>query len=210
MGSEYLVAGLRIATVMVPVALYFLIVGLLNSRRRPQLLTGRRDFALLVVALSPLFALPALSYFGVTLRTVAVAAGCVAAVVWLLAPRGKTWVIYNLLPSEAAEIAAHVLRDAGVHFTPTRHGFEIPAGGSVELSAFRMLRNVTVRLRGGDETLARRFEAGLEREVSAVRVETAPMAVAMLLVAVAMMVTPLTLVAHRADEIVRLLTDLLP
>ena len=100
--------------------------------------------------------------------------------------------------------------DAGVHFTPTRHGFEIPAGGSVDLSAFRMLRNVTVRLRGGDEMLARRFEAGLERELSAVRVEAAPMAVAMLLVAVAMMVTPLTLVAHRADEIVRLLTDLLP
>ncbi|MGB2822184.1 MAG: hypothetical protein WBF17_14465, partial [Phycisphaerae bacterium] len=56
--------SLRIATVVVPVALYFLVLGLLNSRPRPQLLRGRRDFALLIVALSPLFVLPVLHWAG--------------------------------------------------------------------------------------------------------------------------------------------------
>ena len=37
--------SMRIVTVVMPVAVYFLILGLLNSRRHPQLLTGRRDFA---------------------------------------------------------------------------------------------------------------------------------------------------------------------
>ena len=52
----------RMATVVVPVALYFLALGLLNSRRCPQLLRGRRDFALLIVALCPLFVCPALGW----------------------------------------------------------------------------------------------------------------------------------------------------
>jgi hypothetical protein len=41
-GIEQLGISLRIAMVVVPVALYFLILGLLNSRPCPQLLRGRR------------------------------------------------------------------------------------------------------------------------------------------------------------------------
>ena len=59
LGSADLGSTVRVATVVVPVAVYFLILGLLNSRRRPQMLSGRLDFALMITALSPLFLVPA-------------------------------------------------------------------------------------------------------------------------------------------------------
>ena len=66
-------ASAEIATVVVPVAVYFLVLGLLNSRPHPQLLSGRLDFALLTAAISPLFAVPVLRYFGISLLSVATA-----------------------------------------------------------------------------------------------------------------------------------------
>ncbi len=210
-GSEYLTIPFRIALVVVPVAVYFLVLGLLNSRRHPQLLRGRGDFALLLVALSPLFVLPALSYLGVSTVTVLLAVTAVAGCIWLLSPRGQTWVIYNMPLGEACEVVARTLSGMGLEVRRRQGGFELPGcGAGVELGGFSLLRNVSVRLCGpGAPTLARQFEQQLSQTLSSIRTEASPMAVSLLLVAVAMLVAPLTLMAHRAAEIVRLLTDLL-
>ena len=39
---------LRLVTVLIPMGMYFLLLGLLNSHQHPQLLSGRRDFTLLL------------------------------------------------------------------------------------------------------------------------------------------------------------------
>jgi len=62
LSTGQLSASLRVAAVVVPVAVYFLVLGLLNSRRHPQLLRARRDFLLLIAALCPLFVLPVLEW----------------------------------------------------------------------------------------------------------------------------------------------------
>jgi hypothetical protein len=212
LANEYFSSSVpvQIATVVVPVAVYFLILGLLNTRRHPQLLSGRQDFALLIVALCPLFVLPALNYVGITRTSVAVAAAVVAVAIWLLAPRGRTWVIYNMPMTEARNLIERVLSGLSADLVVEGGVYRLPGDdASVHVGGFSLLRNVTLRLHGGSDDLARRFEAELHRALQAVRVEASSMAVALLLVATAMLVAPFTLMVHRVPEIVRVLTDLL-
>lgn len=208
--SEYAGFFLRVTMVVVPVGLYFLLLGLLNSRRHPQVLSGRQDFSLLIVAFSPVLIHPVLSLVGVSLTTVVAAGLVVAGAVVLLAPRRGKWVIYNL-PTEQARLAVGACLEAiGLPAREDASGFRSEGGDVVvRMIAFPLLRNVSVRIEGGHEALHRRFEASLAGVLSTQRAETSPATVALLLVAVGMMVAPLTLVAHRGDEIVRILVDLL-
>ncbi len=208
---DQLTVPVDIATLVVPVGLYFLVLGLLNSRRHPQLLRGRSDFALLLVALSPLFALPAISYVGVSPLTVLAITAVVVGAIWALAPRGETWVIYNTPLDQGARAVEQALTAMDLHAARNRRGVFRLRGkdATIEISSFSLLRNVSIRLRGGDVSLGRRFEGELAGVLSEIRTEPSPMGVGLLLVATAMLVAPLTLVAHRAGEIVRILTDLL-
>lgn len=200
----------QIATVVVPVGVYFLILGLLNSRKNPQLLSGRQDFAVLIVALCPLFALPVLNYVGITWVSVLIAVGAIAAGVYLLAPRAGNWVVYNLPLRQARPLVRGVLEAMGTRPVGRREGFYLPDRDAlVEVGGFPLLRNVTVRLKGGRDDLARRLENRLQRRLRDVPAETSPSAVGLMLVATAMLVAPFALVAHRVPEIVRVLTDLL-
>ncbi|HUS48514.1 MAG TPA: hypothetical protein VM098_10355 [Phycisphaerae bacterium] len=209
LGTQYLAFAARITTMVVPVWLYFLILGLLNSRRTPQLISGRRDFTLMVAALSPLFVLPVLQYLGATLVTAAAAVAALVGIVVLLGPRGSAWVIYNMPAEQARNVIATVLKSLGHEVLPEKDGFRLGGeGASVRIGGFPLLRNISVRLEGGGRELADRFESALSQSLAGTRAETTPMAVSMLLIATAMMVLPLTLMAHRVPELVRILTDL--
>lgn len=202
--------SLQIAAVVVPVSLYFLILGLLNTRHRPQLLRARRDFAMLIVALSPLFACPLLSWVGHS--PAALAAGAVVAVAALLAlrPPRASWVVYNITPAEAADAVTRSLERSGLSFQRDQGDqvFHLP-GGSVELSSFPLLRNVSIRMTGCDDRAVGLFEQALAGRIELLSAQTTPMAMAMLLVATAMLVAPLVMVAPKAVEIVRILTGML-
>jgi hypothetical protein len=209
---EYSGFSVNLAAAMVPVALYFFLIGLLNSRRHPQLLTARQDFSLLVVALCPLVVLPILQALQVSsLPAIAIVAGVVGLGVYLLGPQGRSLVIYNVSLAEARKAVSQALLRAGLPFEQTQDGFRIATHRSqVKLSAFPLLRNVTVSFSGDADDDWTTLERCLHRGLSRVEVEPAPMAVAMLLVATAMIVTPLSLVARdRGPEIVRILTDLI-
>ena len=199
---------MEIAAVVAPVAVYFLVLGLLNSRPHPQLLSGRMDFAILTVALSPLLLMPLLSWLGVSLPAVAAAAVVLGAGALVLAPRGRNWVVYNVHASEARAAVAGALRKLGLEFRLEGGGYALD-GASVRFGAFAPLRNATIRLVGGDRELARRFEKALGEVLRSCEAQTSPMAVSLLLVATAMLVAPLALMAHRVPDIVRLLTDLI-
>jgi hypothetical protein len=206
---EYLDIYLRIATVAVPVGVYFLILGLLNSRRNPQLLSGLQDFALLIAAISPLFVLPALQYVGMSVWTVAAAAAAVAGIILVLAPRGPSWVVYNLSQLQARRAIGRILQEIGSSFTESKVGFHLHDENCfVEIGGFPLLHNVSVRLRGGNEQTAIRFEEALSAAMASIKAEANPAGVSLLLVATGMLITPLALMAHEVPQIVRLLTDL--
>jgi hypothetical protein len=209
-GSEHFGIAIRTAGAIVPVALYFLVLGLLNSRRRPQVLSGRMDFALLVLALSPLFLVPILNCVGITPIAIALSAAALAAAIAILAPKGATWVIYNIPAQESAEIVARTLRRYGIESSPCPQGLALPDHQAiVYLSRFNFLRNVSVRLEGGTSEFAAQFAQALAGGMARVSAQTSPMAMGLLLVATGMLVAPLALVANHVPEVVRVLTDLI-
>jgi hypothetical protein len=200
----------RVVTLTAPVAAYFLVLGLLNTRRRPQMLTGRADFALLIAALSPLVFLPVTrSLGGSPLAGLAVAVSLAAAIL-VLSPAGRSWVIYNVSPYAARDAVAAALRGMGMDFARSAEGFTVQAAQvTVTVEGFWLLRNTTIRLAGGDRGFAKAFQAALAGRLAILECQTSPMAVSMLLVAMVMLALPLALMAQDAPQIVRLLTDLL-
>jgi hypothetical protein len=208
---EHLGAPMLLAALVAPVAVYFLLLGLLNSRPHPQLLSGRRDFALLAVAFGPLFVLPVAHATGGSPLAIAAAMGAVIAAVALLGPRGQTWVIYNLSLDRARRLVRSALEETGVTANEAGDVFALPDHGArLEVGGFALLRNVSIRLIGVDRAVADAIVAAIARRLRGVTVATSPSTVALLLVATAMLVAPLAVVAQQMPQIVRLLTDLLP
>lgn len=211
LGMEPVETALRVVTTIAPVAMYFFLLGLLNTRRHPQLLTGRQDSALLTLALCPLLIAPVVHWLGGGPRTALACGAMLAGGVWLLSSRGKTWVVYNLSASAVRRIARKILRAMGVETIVSGTRLRRDTGESLlEISHFPFPRNVTLRPFGEKETFWREFEARLSHQLQQIETEPQPMAVTLLLLATAMIVAPLALMVHHAPEIVRLLNDLMP
>ena len=208
--------SLQIALAAVPVAVYFLVLGLLNSQPRPQLLSSRLDFILLMTAFSPLCIVPLLTWIGVNLLTIALAVGGVVAVICLLAPRKhQGWVIYNISLEKALRSAQRAMDVAGIAYSRQGNVLHLPGGQEIRLSAFPLLRNVAIAVQshnkpGGEVRSAlQRFEAEVARRVGRIEVTPSPMAVSFVLISTAMIVTPLVLMADRMPEMVRIISDMI-
>ena len=205
--------ALRVASVIAPVAMYFLILGLLNSRRRPQILSGRLDFTLLIGALCPLLIVPALHAVGVSAISVGLAIAAVVCAISVLAPSSGSWVIYNVSPPQAKRGIRLALRGMGQKWRMDGDAFVLDSRqGRIHVSSFPMLRNVTIRFSGcreQEQKLSDRLGRELSSVLSGMSAETEPAAAALLLVATVMMLVPLAFMANHAGEIVRILTDLL-
>jgi len=208
LGSEYFGASMRVATVMAPVAGYFFVIGMLNTRRRPQILTGRLDFSLLMLALCPGFVLPMLSSFGLSPLAATSLIVSISAGVWIFGPGERNWVIYNLSPGQADRVLRNAMDEMGWKYRITSGGYSVDEHKiNLKVSGFWILHNVSVQLIGGSDKICCDFARELGSAVARRSARPQAMAVAMLLVAVGMLVAPLALVAHRVPEIVRLLAD---
>lgn len=209
--TEYLGMPVRLATIVVPVACYFLILGLLNSRRHPKLLTGTQDFVLLVSAMSPLFLLPALSYLTSLWAILLVGGAAALAVLALLTgSQSGSWVIYNLPYLQARQALEKALDRMGVELQERAGGLALPGRNAfVRISAFPLLRNVSIRVQGADPQFTRQLGLELSAALHTIEAQTSPMAMGLLMVATAMLIAPMAVMVQRAPEIVRILTDLL-
>ncbi len=210
-GTEQLTVPIQVATVVVPVGVYFFILGLLNSRAHPQLLTGKIDFALLITAWSPIFVFPMLDLLGISIGTALLSVIGIAALVVFLGPGKGNWVIYNLSFLEAKSLLRRLVYQLDKDAIESRSGFELPACQvRIEIGGFGLLKNISIRLHGGNENFSILFQQDLAAELNSISTETSPMAVTLLLVATCMLVAPVTLMARHTSEIVRIITDLLP
>jgi hypothetical protein len=210
-GSDQLGLSIQAAVVLAPVAVYFFLLGLLNSQRCPQLLSARADFFLLTAAMLPIFCLPVLLSVGASVWTLLVAiAAMLAAAAVLAPPRSGQWVVYNISAAEALRAAESALRAMGEPFHREGRDLICPSAGvSLRLRPMGLLRNVTFAAGGeGAARFAGRFEPLLSRELERVETTGRAMASTFLLLATAMLVAPLGLFADRMPEIVRIITDL--
>ena len=211
LGIEQLDVPLRVAAVVVPAAVYFLLLGLLNSQRSPQLLRGRTDFILLIAAFLPTFCVPVLDYLGTSFWAAAAVAVAVVGTALLLAPgRSGSWVIYNIGLPESLRAVERTLQAMGESFS--RRGRRLLLTGrdvTLRFTSMPLLKNITIAAEGADvRSFQRDFEGHFGRQLGLVPSGPTPMAATFLLLAAGMLVTPLALVADRMPEMVRVITDL--
>ncbi len=208
-GAEQLELVFRVTMVVVPVALYFFILGFLNTRLHPQVLSGRQDFAILTVALSPLVFGPFVHYFGDNLLVLVVGVSLLGLAGFVLTPCGRSLVIYNMTLSGARRVVAGVLKRQGMSVKVSGRGVGIHDNEAfVEISGFPFLRVITIRMADGNEEFWNDFQTMLINRVQRIEVVPRPIAVSLLLVATCMLVAPMILVVQHTPEIVRLLEDL--
>ena len=203
--------SVHLAGILVPLAVYFFVLGMLNTRRHPQMLTARQDLALLVLALSPLALLPMVNAWGLAAALAVAGVGALLALTLhrLIPPRGD-WVIYNITPGQARRAVRRGLQQCGLEAEPCREGYQLSENrGLLRVGGFPLLHNVSLRLENALADLARTLPGHLHGQLVQMEAEQRPTGLAMLLVSTAMIVVPLTLAAPRAGEIVRLLGDLL-
>jgi hypothetical protein len=211
LGIQQATLTIMVSAVALPAALYFLLIGVLNSRTTPQLVRGRTDFICLTVAFSPMFALPLLQAVGASAISVVVVLGAIVAATAALAPpRRGNWVIYNTALDDAMASAEQALSEMDRPFRRDGRRLRLTDGDlTVRLSSIPLLRNVSIQLEGpADEGFSGRFEARLADRLGAVPAGATPMASAFLMIATALLAAPLALAADRMPEMVRLLTDL--
>jgi len=199
------------ALVVLPVAVYFLLLGLLNSRPRPQLLAARTDFLLLNGAFFPAFCVPVVGALAASAWALPLVLGAVVGLMALLAPpRGGGWVIYNITLPQTLRALERALRATGEPFR--REGRQLVLtrrDARFHLTAPPLLRNVSVWSEGPDRRLiAELLEPALRRELGRLQAQPNPAALTFLLIATAMLVAPLGLFADRMPEMVRLITAL--
>ena len=212
LGLEQYGLPLQVAAVVIPAAVYFLLLGLLNSQRTPQLLRSRTDFILLILAFSPLFFMPLLISLGAASWTFVAVLALVVVGTVLMAPAATGhWVIYNITLPEVLRCAERALRGMDISFR--RDGRRLILDGrnvTVSFGTLPLLRNVSITAEGADLAgFDAAFAAALGKQLGGIQAETTPMAAAFLLISIVMLVTPLSFVAERMPEMVRLIGGLL-
>jgi hypothetical protein len=162
---------LRLLPAALPIAVYLAWLGVVHLRRRPTLITGRRDLLLLALALAPLPA-AALDWSLVAAhRFQALALGALLlAAVLAFAPREVcSWVFYNADRDDVAGLIGGCLDRMGETYRREGDHFHFPERTlRLTLGSMPILHNVVVYYsyrRGEDGPAAEYLEQQLRRHV---------------------------------------------
>jgi hypothetical protein len=189
----------RVAVALLPVAAYLLLVGLVNLRRRPFLISGGSDLAALGLALSglafigPLDLLrpePATAEFGNFIWLVLLAFYWLWLVLIVLLARPRL-VVYNTSIEELHPLLAEAASRLDSEARWAGHSLALPQlGVQLHLESFDLMRNVSLVSSGGQQSLDgwRRLARELTASLRRLRVKPNPrglviVAVSLLLIA---------------------------
>jgi hypothetical protein len=211
---------LHLCIALGPLAVYFLVLGLLNLSRYPFLTTGARDLGALGVAVSGLavagpmelfFPETAAARFGGFAWVLLLAMyGLLVLLVCLLArPR---LVIYNLGETELREVLARLLPQIDKHAQVTGDTLLLPTlGVQAHIEPFASLRNVQVVASGPRQSYAgwQQFELQLALALREIRVAPNPYGVTLLLFAGVMTVLVAAFMAGSPQAVAQALRDMM-
>jgi hypothetical protein len=151
----------RLLPAAVPIAVYLVYMGIVHLRRRPTLVTGRRDLLLLALALAPLPA-SALNWSVIAAHKYQVLSGAalLAALVLAFAPREMcSWVFYNAEREDVERLLVQSLERMGETFERRGDEFHFPERTlRLSIRGVPLLHNVVVYFsyrRAEDEPAAR-------------------------------------------------------
>ncbi len=199
-----------------PPALYFIILGLVNSQRHPRLVSSRADFVTLTVVFLPILVYPVPFLVGQGWwGLLGIGAAIVFSAFFALLPKhGAGWVVYHTTEAEMRIMLNQAIRRLGWTATWDRLDAVVPdAGLRIQCSAFPWLGSVSIHLSGlegqprpgSTDALRAQIERQLERR------SLLPSAVGtcLVIVGVVLWVVPLWMMFRHMDAIVDLVQHLL-
>jgi hypothetical protein len=207
---------LKLALNIAPPALYFVILGLVNSQSRPHVISSRKDWLALIVVFSPVLLFPALwlASGGFFLTGVLAVALAGLGVYFSLPKPQSGWVIYNCSRLEVRRALFSALTEMGIDY-------EIINPKLIHLPQYRMdlsfsslplLKNTTITVHSfqSREELIDQIENCLRGNLDGVENALNPSGPAMLIAGSSMLILPLLMMVRHIDAFVRVVCDLLP
>jgi hypothetical protein len=213
--------ALHVSIALGPLAVYLLLVGIINLSRRPFLTTGARDVAAIGVAISGFIAagpmelfLPeaAADRFGpyVWLLLLAFYGLCLTLLVLMMRPR---LVIYNANPEQLRSILSEVVNDLDSDARWAGDSLVLPhLGVQMHVEPFGAMRNAQLVAAGPRQSYTgwRRLEVALAKTLKATKAARNPQGYIMIAVGALMIgmiayttISDPTTVVQRLDELLR-------
>lgn len=197
-----------------PLAVYFLVLGLLNSQRRPQLVTSRTDFITLAVAFVPVLLAPVFfltAHHSWPLLGLGALAGAFAFLALL--PRQRSgWVIYHTTEAETLALLCQAVRRQGRKAEICRNRSVVIDGiATFRLSAFPWLGCVSIHVDPrADARFLDELEADMSRRLAERSLLPSPIGTCLVLIGLALGSVPVWMMFRHMDAIVDVVRDLLP
>lgn len=214
--SDQVYFVLKVAINIAPIAIYFLVLGLVNSQAHPQLVNARSDFVTLTLVFVPALVWPVpllvtgnylwLLYVGLVLG--------LGVFLYLLPAPMSGWVVYNISEPRCRRALEQAVGRLGWGFHWQDRSLIIPqANLRIDLSSFPLLRNVSLYFRPIDGALRpERIEAlreSLSARLTGFALLPSTTGACLLIVGVGLLIVPLWMVSRHMNEIVELVQKLL-
>ncbi len=198
-----------------PIALYFLILGLINSHSRPWIVTSRSDFLALTSVLMPVLLWPVPDFIRAQLNF-PLFAGLLAAVVafvYMLPKPNTGFVVYNVAESRCLKLLAQTLRELDLSGRwEGREWHSDSTALSIEVRKFSLLRNVTLHFdvqNESDRDRVPQIGHALNVRLQTVAQLPSPMGAGLVLLGVGLMILPMWMVGRHIHDLVDAVSYLL-
>jgi hypothetical protein len=207
---------LKLVLNIAPPALYFVILGLVNSQSRPHLISSRNDWLALMVVFFPVLLFPVLwlascGYYVMAVLTILIA----TIILYASLPKsGSGWVIYNCSREHVCHALLAALDKINVEYEISGEDAIRLVKENIELriSGLPLLRNTTISVYAENPgaELLRQIETVFDSKLGNIECAINPSGPAMLIAGTSMLILPLLMMVRHMDAFVRVVSDLLP
>lgn len=211
-GGSIAIDSLLVVGLVAPIAVYFLLLGLVNSHARPCLVSSRTDFVSLTIVMAPLLIAPMPALANRSLWWLLALELVLAAWAFFAMLPGKSdgWVIYNISSRRgraAIDAALHDLGWSG-HWKGNSWKGE---RGELTLSSVPLLRNVTIHTRWLTARSAGRLDEldrAIQRRLSRIEQLPSTTGACLLVLGVALLAMPIWMMGRHIQDVVEAVAHL--
>ncbi len=215
-----MLSALHVALALGPLAIYLLVLGMINLSRRPLLTTGGRDLLAVSIALSGFFIIGPLDLFmpataanrfgvWVWLLMLGLYLLVVSLIVLVVRPR---LVIYNMLPGEVRVLLQRMIDRHELPHAWAGDSLSLPTWGiQLHMTTFLLMRNVSLSATGARQSLQgwRWLRRDLAIELSQTEVPPNPLGLSLMTFSLLMLGGIVLRLMQDPSAVARSLIDLL-
>lgn len=211
---------LRLAIALIPLAAYALLLGVVNMRRRPLVVTGGSDLATLAAAMTGLVFVGPIELFrpdaatsdlGNSIWLMLLALYWLWAALAVLVSRPRL-VVYNVSIEELRPALAEAVAQLDPRARWAGDALALPSlGVQLHLDAFELMRNVSLASTGGAQSLEgwRRLRRALERSLAGLVVPANPRCASFFTLALAFFLLPVLRLWNHPEEVAQAIREVL-